>query len=65
MKKGKIECGICEENKRRGNPVIFKKKHTRCSVCKKEVRKVLDLHHTNANLCSIKCEQRFWLDILC
>ena len=41
----------------------FKAKHTTCFVCHKEVEKVLDLHHTNADICSFDCEARYWLEI--
>jgi hypothetical protein len=57
-------CETCVQNERTGKSVSFKKKHTKCAVCQKEVRKVLDLHHTGADICSLKCEQKFWLDIL-
>ncbi len=60
----KNKCKQCEEEKRQGlKPVRFKDKQTVCSVCKKSVDKVLDLHHTTADICSLSCEMSFWLDI--
>lgn len=56
-------CQQCEKDKSEGNPVKFKQKRARCKVCKKQVKQVLDLHHTGADLCSVKCERKFWLDI--
>lgn len=58
-------CKKCDENTDKGKPPVqFKKKKTTCFICKKEVSQVLDLHHTNADLCSLECEKKYWLDIL-
>ena len=58
-------CSRCEKDKRQGKPPIrFKKESTTCFVCHRKVKKVLDLHHTNADICSLACEQKYWLDIL-
>lgn len=56
------KCPQCEEAKRENQPE-FKAKNTVCFVCKKEVSEVLNLHHTNADLCSYECEKKYWLDI--
>lgn len=58
------KCAQCEEMKRKGIAVQFKQKNTTCDVCGKKVKKVLYLHHTGADLCSIKCENLFWLRIM-
>lgn len=59
------KCETCGEDERQGkSPVRFKQKHTTCFVCKKQVKQVLDLHHTNADICSLDCEAKYWLDIL-
>lgn len=58
-------CKRCRKQKKEGRTTPqFKKKHTTCFKCKKEVEQVLDLHHTNADLCSIECETDYWMDIL-
>ncbi|OGY43159.1 MAG: hypothetical protein A3B89_00700 [Candidatus Buchananbacteria bacterium RIFCSPHIGHO2_02_FULL_40_13] len=65
MAKSKDTCPICEQRRREGKPVVsFKRKNTTCFVCGRKVKKVLDLHHTAADLCNLKCEQIYWLDIL-
>lgn len=57
-------CKQCDEDEAKGLPAIrFKDKETTCFVCKKKVSKVLDLHHTRADLCCLKCEAQYWLDI--
>ncbi|GEM_PF-4771338 len=56
-------CGKCVDNERTGKSVSFKQKRTKCSVCGKEVHKVLDLHHTGADICSLECEAKFWFRI--
>lgn len=38
--------------------------NNRCRVCKEVITKRLDLEKTNAVLCSFKCEQTYWFDIL-
>lgn len=58
----KDKCGLCE--KQRGHKLPMKKIDTQCFVCKKKTTWILDLHHTNAHLCSLECEQSYWLDIL-
>ena len=35
-----------------------------CAECHKEVKRVLDLEMTNRDLCSFKCEAKYWLDIV-
>lgn len=60
----KESCPTCKKMKQEGNPVRFRTKVTTCFVCKKPVDKILDLHHTNAEICSIECETKYWLDIL-
>ncbi len=47
-----------------GKPVAFRELDTTCFHCKKRVRRILDNHHTNAHLCSLKCETAYWLGIL-
>jgi len=57
------KCARCEEAKKNGTPVQFKQKNASCFICKKNVEQVLDLHHTNADLCSIECETKYWFQI--
>jgi hypothetical protein len=56
-------CSKCRKMKLKKMP-LFKKKKAKCFVCKKSVKRVLDLHHTKADLCGLKCETKYWLDIL-
>lgn len=56
-----MNCPRCNEEK--GQSIRFKKKKTICYVCKREVDQVLDLHHTSKDLCSLKCEEAFWLNV--
>jgi hypothetical protein len=56
-------CTICAQNKRLGKPLVsFRDKHTTCFICHKKVDCVLDLHHTDADICSLKCERQYWID---
>lgn len=57
------KCPRCEEAKEKNLPE-FKDKDTVCFVCKKKVSQVLNLHHTNADICGYECEKIYWLDIL-
>jgi hypothetical protein len=43
----------------------FKPNHGKepCFVCNEIKVQVLNLHHTNAILCSLECEETYWLDI--
>lgn len=43
---------------------FLKDKIAICSVCGKQVNRVLDLHSTDADICSFECEEDYWLDIL-
>lgn len=54
-------CKTCEENK--GKLIQFKEKKTVCHECRQEVDRVLDLHHTRADLCSLKCEASYWIGL--
>jgi hypothetical protein len=57
-------CPKCEADKASGVPYPrFNDKQATCFQCKKRVQRVLDLHHTNADLCSPECERDYWLDI--
>lgn len=59
------KCETCKEDEHRDKPPVrFKQKYTICFVCKKQVEQVLDLHHTNADICSLDCEEIYWLEIL-
>jgi hypothetical protein len=63
----KNKCDECEWlQKTRGPGPYFKRNTERaeCCECGKVKDKVLDLHHTSAALCSIKCEDNYWRDIL-
>jgi len=50
------KCPRYEEAEKKNLPE-FKTKATVCFVCKKAISQVLDLHHTNADLCSYECEK--------
>lgn len=64
MMSDKGHCKKCEADEAAGLPKVrFKKKKATCFVCDKEVEQVLDLHHTRADLCSLKCEAAYWIDI--
>jgi len=56
------DCTECKEQKK----VLWRDldAEAQCDVCMKPVMRVLDLHHTGALLCSLQCEQTFWLNIL-
>lgn len=59
------KCKECNEvRKGKKKAIRFKKKKAICAACGKKVSKVLDLHHTGADLCSLECERNFWLDLL-
>lgn len=55
-------CQICKEQK--GPHPKWKHVETTCFKCGKRVTRILDLHHTNAHLCSLQCEKDYWLDIV-
>jgi hypothetical protein len=60
----KVVCAVCEDRKAQGLPAhTYKDKQTTCQVCEEKVEKVLDLHHTNADICSPECEKMYWLQI--
>jgi len=52
------------KKRKRDKITKFKKKITTCFWCKKQIKKVLDLEATNADLCSFECERAYWLDVL-
>lgn len=36
---------------------------TTCFQCQKAVTRILSLEKTNAHLCSLECESKYWLNI--
>ncbi len=58
----KLRCERCESGEK---TTLKDVPPTACAQCKKVVTRILDLHHTSQPLCSLDCEQGFWLDIFC
>jgi hypothetical protein len=59
-----VACATCKEREAQGLPAhTYKEKQAACQVCEEKVERVLDLHHTNADLCSPECEKMYWLQI--